>query len=41
MVEASERNAYAFIELGPDGLRLQGVGDQPSRDLKWPVSDQP
>lgn len=37
MVEASKQNAFAFVELGPDGLRLQGIGDQPSRDLKWPI----
>lgn len=35
MVEASERNAYAFVEFGPDELRLLGAGDQPSRVLGW------
>jgi len=38
MVEASQKNAYALIELYPDGIRERGIGEEPCREMKWPVS---
>ena len=39
MVEAPDKNAYAFIELHPDYLRVVGVGAESSRHLSLGATD--
>jgi 3',5'-cyclic AMP phosphodiesterase CpdA len=41
MVEASARNAYAVVELQADGIRETGIGEEPSRRMKWPAPVRP
>ena len=35
MIEAPEQNAFAIIEVGPEGLKETGFGKEPGRDLPF------